>query len=96
MKTNQKGIIQIFLILGITLALGAIIWVLVTTPGNDKVSEIVPVPAGYQDSYNEGSDGVPQIEDNADFQSVSASLDTVSTAELDAELEKLDSDISSF
>lgn len=97
MKTNQKGLIQIFLILGITLALGAIIWVIATTPKNNKVSEVPPVvPAGYQDSYTAGADAVPPIDDNADFQSVATSIDTISTAEMDAELQKLDGDISSF
>jgi hypothetical protein len=96
MKTNQKGIIQIFLILGITLALGAIIWVLATTPKDNKISEVLPVPSGYQNSYSEGANEIPSIDNTSDFQTVSASLDTVSTAEMDAELQKLDSDISSF
>lgn len=94
MKSNENGLIQLILVLGIVLLLGAIGWFVV----NNKKQQVdtLPVPSDYQTQYQQASDKVAPIEDKQDLDSASAEVDGVSTAEFDAELQKIDSDLNSF
>lgn len=52
MKTNEKGLVQLILILGVIFLLGAIGWFVV----NNKKQQVdtLPVPSGYQTQYQIG------------------------------------------
>lgn len=95
MKTNQKGLIQILLILGIVVVLGVIGWVLTSSPKKTELSN-TQVPTQYQTDYTEGSTEVMEITDSEDLGTVASSLESDTDAEFEAELKKLESDLAAF
>ena len=96
-KTNQQGLVQILLILGIVAAVGVIGYVLFNQSKIKKESlKIVNVPEAYKSQYQESSDQVTQINDSGDLAKTSETLEVTDTTEIDSELSQLDSDLSSF
>ena len=91
MKTNEKGLIQILLVIGILAVLGVIGWVLLSPKKTGSVVQnYLPSPTVNQDQHS------APINNQSDLKNTSASLDSTDTTQMDAELNALDKDLSSF
>lgn len=93
---NQKGLIQLLLIVGIAAAAGVIVWVLASGTKEKTPQVAMPLPSAYQADYYQGSDEVAPVENSSDLQTVSASLEDSYDAEFEAELQALEKDLAAF
>lgn len=90
---NQKGFIQIVLIVAIVALLGFIGYMLYV---QNQSPEVTAVPSAYQAQYTEAGNSVTPVENSSDLDGAAASLDAEDTAQIDAELNKLNSASSGF
>ncbi len=97
MNKNQKGFAQVLLILGIVAALAVIGFVLYKQ-NTMKLASQKPtsVPEAYQTQYQESADSVAPVENTSDLTTVSTTIDTTDTTQMDADLDSLSTDLSSF
>lgn len=97
MKTNQKGIVQIVLIVGILIALSIVGFVLYNQKQlKDQASQITSVPDSYKSEYQQSASEVTPINNPDDLDNAQTALEASDTTEIDAELKSLDTDLSSF
>lgn len=97
MKTNQKGVIQIVLVVGILIAIGVIGFVMYNQKQlKDLSSKVTNVPDAYKSDYQQSSDEVTLINDSEDLTIVDTTLETSNTTEIETELKSLDSDLAAF
>ena len=90
---NQKGLVQLILVIaivGILTFIGYMLYVQNQSP------EVTAVPSAYQAQYTEAGNSVTPVENSSDLDSAAASLDAEDTAQIDAELNKLNSASSGF
>ncbi len=91
---NEKGFVQILLILGIAVVVGIIGYMILT---NGKSSQVAaPVPSPYQAQYNQGAASANQIQNANDLNTASQGLDSADTAQIDTQLKALDSASAGF
>lgn len=96
METNQKGIIQLLLVIGIVVALGVIGYA-IFAKNQTKISlSKISVPTAYQMQYQQSANSVAPIQNSADLGKAANSLDAASTAEIDTHLNALNSASSGF
>ena len=97
MKTNQKGIVQIVLIVGILIALSIVGFVLYNQKQlKDQALQITNVPDSYKSEYQQSASEVTPINNSDDLDNAQTALEASDTTEIDAELKSLDTDLSSF
>lgn len=96
MKTNQKGIIQLLLIIGIVIALGVIGYAIFAKNQSKTSISNIPVPTAYQTQYQQSVDSVAPIQNSSDLGKAAANLDATSTTEIDTSLNALNSASSGF
>lgn len=90
---NQKGNVMVLLVLAIVAVLGVIGYLLYVQRQDLKVTA---VPSAYQEQYTEAGSTVTPVENSSDLSAASASLDAEDTAQIDAELNKLNSASAGF
>lgn len=93
MPLVRQGFIQIILVLAIVAVLGIIGYLLYVQKQDLKVTA---VPSPYQAQYTEAGNSVTPVENSSDLDGAAASLDAEDTAQIDAELNKLNSASSGF
>lgn len=91
---NEKGFIQVLLILGIAVVVGIIGYIILTNGRSSQVA--APVPSPYQAQYNQGAASANQIQSSNDLNTASQNLDSANTAQIDAQLKALDSASAGF
>lgn len=100
MKTNQKGVIQIVLIIGIVAALAVIGYALYlkSKPSLSTTGVYNPsaVPSAYQTQYQQSGQAVAPINNASDLNSAAASLDSTDTTQMNTQLNALNSASSGF
>ena len=100
MKKNQKGVIQIILIIGIVAALAVIGYALYLknkpTLSTTGIYNPSAVPSAYQNQYTQSGQAVAPIQNSSDLNSAAASLNSTDTTQLDTQLKALDSASSGF
>lgn len=96
MKTNQKGIVQLLLVIGIVVALGVIGYAIYANNQTKTSLSKTKVPKAYQAQYQQSADSVAPIQNSSDLGKAAASLDTTSTTEIDTHLNALNSASSGF
>jgi len=92
---SQSGFIQIILILGIVIVLGMIGYLLITPKkvAVNSIPSVQPVAAPVSETSNPE---VGSIKTSKDLNTSSQSLDDLDTAQIDAQLNLLESESSSF
>lgn len=97
---NQKGFIQILLIIGIVAALGVIGYVFYTQSRtsltNTSLYNPNAVPTQYQAQYNQSGQAVAPIQNSKDLKGAAASLDSTDMTQIDAHLNALNSASAGF
>ena len=97
MKTNQKGIVQIVLVVGILLAIGVIGFVMYNQQQlKNESARTTSVPEAYKVDYQQSSNEVTAINSSEDLTSTTNTLETSNTTEIETELKSLDSDLAAF
>ncbi len=95
MKNNEKGLIQVLIAVGIV-ALVAFIGYMVYVQNLNKQAAVSAVPSPYQAQYQQAGQTVGSIQNSADLNTASASLDSTNTTQLDTNLNALNSASSGF
>lgn len=97
---QQKGFIQILLIIGIVAALGVIGYVFYTQSRNSLTNTSLynpnAMPTQYQAQYNQSGQVVAPIQNGKDLNSASASLDSTDMTQIDTHLNALNSASAGF
>ncbi|QQG42114.1 MAG: hypothetical protein HYV90_02250 [Candidatus Woesebacteria bacterium] len=96
MKNNQKGIIQLLLVIGIVAVLTFIGYLLYTQNMQKQKISVSAVPSPYQVQYQKAGDEVAPVKDSSDLTSVDATLDATDITELDTSLNALGSATAGF
>lgn len=93
MKNNQRGIVQIILVVGVLALLAFAGYYFYVQKQKSEVSE---VPSAYQAQYEEAGRGVEAVEGSGDLDALLKDLDKESAAGIDTELDALDAASSGF
>ena len=98
MKTNQKGFIQIILIVLLALAIAGVgVFYFL----QQKYDSALNPPSGsvasqYQQQYQQAVQGVSRINDNSGLNAAASSLDSTDPSQLNIQVNQVNSDASSF